>query len=292
MRLRRQVPWIHRYSRLLIGVIALLGVVNTGYLTWQKLSQTPGLCSAGGCNTVLASDYASFAGIPLTLMGLLSYVAIAVMAFAPSFIDPQSKRSAHQQLNTVTWLAMLALATGIAIFSGYLMILLAYVIKAACPFCIFSAISAAAIFLLTIFGREWEDIGQAIFIGIGAALLAAVTSLIFYNSVQPAIVSSLEPTTNPVQGTGWDIKTTSGPAEIALAEHLTKQGAKMYGAYWCHHCYVQKQLFGKQGWDRAPYSVLRMPLKTNPNQKCVRQQGLKVFPLGLLMAKPNRARRS
>ncbi|NER83769.1 MAG: Vitamin K epoxide reductase, partial [Leptolyngbya sp. SIO1D8] len=30
----------------------------------------------------------------------------------------------------------------------------------------------------------------------------------------------------------------------ALAEHLTDQGAIMYGAYWCPHCANQKELFG------------------------------------------------
>lgn len=30
----------------------------------------------------------------------------------------------------------------------------------------------------------------------------------------------------------------------ALARHLSKIGAKMYGAYWCPHCQHQKTLFG------------------------------------------------
>lgn len=30
----------------------------------------------------------------------------------------------------------------------------------------------------------------------------------------------------------------------ALAHHLSKIGAKMYGAYWCPHCQHQKTLFG------------------------------------------------
>ena len=31
------------------------------------------------------------------------------------------------------------------------------------------------------------------------------------------------------------IETVSGDAEVALAEHLAKSGAKFYGAQWCTH---------------------------------------------------------
>ena len=47
---------------------------------------------------------------------------------------------------------------------------------------------------------------------------------------------------------GWPITTTSGPAEMALAEHLVDSGATMYGAWWCPACYAQKQLFGAEAF--------------------------------------------
>ncbi|MBC6477589.1 MAG: hypothetical protein GDA56_07175 [Hormoscilla sp. GM7CHS1pb] len=49
---------------------------------------------------------------------------------------------------------------------------------------------------------------------------------------------------------GKPIRRTSSPAKIALAQHLQQIGAKMYGAYWCHHCHKQKQMFGKQAIAR------------------------------------------
>jgi hypothetical protein len=49
------------------------------------------------------------------------------------------------------------------------------------------------------------------------------------------------------------ITTTSGAAELAIANHLTAVGAKMYGAYWCSHCFNQKQLFGKEAWPKVNY---------------------------------------
>ena len=40
--------------------------------------------------------------------------------------------------------------------------------------------------------------------------------------------------------------------ESQLAEHLSNTGAKMYGAYWCPHCALQKQAFG-HAVDLVPY---------------------------------------
>jgi len=49
---------------------------------------------------------------------------------------------------------------------------------------------------------------------------------------------------------------SSTPAKIALAQHLTQIGAKMYGAYWCHHCHKQKQMLGKQAIVQIDYDRL------------------------------------
>ena len=49
---------------------------------------------------------------------------------------------------------------------------------------------------------------------------------------------------------------TSSPASgidaIGLAQYLTDVGAKVYGAFWCSACKVQKDVFGK-AWQYAPY---------------------------------------
>ena len=45
----------------------------------------------------------------------------------------------------------------------------------------------------------------------------------------------------------------STPEQIALADHLRQRGVIFYGAYWCTHCFRQKNLFGQQAGDRLPY---------------------------------------
>ena len=43
---------------------------------------------------------------------------------------------------------------------------------------------------------------------------------------------------------GAQIATVSTPSSRALAAHLERVGARMYGAFWCSHCAEQKAAFG------------------------------------------------
>jgi hypothetical protein len=43
------------------------------------------------------------------------------------------------------------------------------------------------------------------------------------------------------------------PMARPLADHLSKIGAKMYGAYWCEHCQQQKKIFRKVPPTGFPY---------------------------------------
>jgi hypothetical protein len=93
-----------------------------------------------------------------------------------------------------------------------------------------------------------------------------------------AEIESLAPATDMTPQIGWEITATSGKAEIALAKHLAKQGVKMYGAYWCPHCYEQKQLFGKQAWAIVPHVECAEDAKVNPQPKVCTKAGIKGFP--------------
>lgn len=45
----------------------------------------------------------------------------------------------------------------------------------------------------------------------------------------------------------------SSPRAVELAKRLKAAGAKMYGAFWCSHCFEQKEDFGKQALADLPY---------------------------------------
>jgi hypothetical protein len=102
--------------------------------------------------------------------------------------------------------------------------------------------------------------------------------LLYNTAVSGSEITSLAPSTDLQTGIGWEIKSTSGAAEIGLAQHLTKKGVKIYGAYWCPHCYEQKQLFGKQAWGKIKNIECAADAKQNPQPKVCEKAGIKGFP--------------
>lgn len=60
-------------------VLALLGVGITSYLTYNHYSGDSAICAVvEGCDVVLNSKYSKLLGVPLSLLGLIGYLAIAV----------------------------------------------------------------------------------------------------------------------------------------------------------------------------------------------------------------------
>ncbi|MFM7713642.1 MAG: hypothetical protein ACKO7A_13315, partial [Microcystis sp.] len=117
-----------------------------------------------------------------------------------------------------------------------------------------SALFALTLLILTIVGREWEGLGQIILPLVVVALVTLLGTLAVYAGVNsPTVTGGKEEITQPMTAAtppyGWEVTTVSGEAEIALAKHLKAIGAKEYGAFWCPHCYDQKQLFGKEAGE-------------------------------------------
>lgn len=239
---RRSTPWIHRWSRTVMGAIAAIGVVETAYLTIAKFTTGSVICPTSGCDKVLNSPYATvFGTVPLSLLGCLAYLSIAILALAPKAVNPNTNKGLHSQLENKTWQALFIISAAMVIFSSYLMYLMAFEIKELCIYCISSAVFSLSLFVLVLVGREWEDIGQLVFTGILVAMVSSIGALGLYNSVRsPAASVSTPGIVAPA------VTTTSGPAQLALARHLREIGAKEYGAYWCPHCHEQKMLFGKE----------------------------------------------
>ncbi|KAI8464566.1 MAG: hypothetical protein J3K34DRAFT_474223 [Monoraphidium minutum] len=50
-----------------------------------------------------------------------------------------------------------------------------------------------------------------------------------------------------------EVTRESSDRAVALAARLRDAGAKMYGAFWCSHCFEQEQAFGKQAMAAFPY---------------------------------------
>lgn len=239
---RRSTPWIHRWSRTVMGAIAAIGVVETAYLTIAKFTTGSVICPTSGCDKVLNSPYATvFGTVPLSLLGCLAYLSVAILALAPKAVNPNTNKGLHSQLENKTWQALFIITAAMVIFSSYLMYLMAFEIKDVCIYCLSSVLFSLSLFVLVLVGREWEDIGQLVFTGILVAMVSSIGALGLYNSVRSPVASVSTPgIVAPA------VTTTSGPAELALVRHLGEIGAKEYGAYWCPHCHDQKMLFGKE----------------------------------------------
>ncbi|MEO0758654.1 MAG: vitamin K epoxide reductase family protein [Cyanobacteria bacterium J06648_16] len=242
---------IYRWARPIIGAIATMGALGTGYLTVTKLMGGSATCPTAGCDQVLSSAYGSLFGIPLTLFGALAYLSMVVLALGPLVVNPNQNKEQRQRLENLTWPLLFVGATGMMVFSGYLMFVLATELKAACMYCIASATFTVVMFVMTLLGRRWEDQGQLMFRGFIVGVLTLVATLGVYS------ISINGPSATASSGTagavGPVVQNPSGDAELALARHLTEVDAKMYGAYWCPHCYDQKQLFGKDAAKEIPY---------------------------------------
>ncbi|MEA5577547.1 vitamin K epoxide reductase family protein [Anabaena sp. UHCC 0451] len=300
---RRSTPWIHQWSRPLIGAIAGLGILNTGYLTYEKLTGGNTVCTTPegvkGCTDVLSSPWGTVFGQPLALFGLLAYIGMLVLALAPLALKSEEKESKKntKQIENLTWWLLLLGAISMSVFSGYLMYVLAFKLQALCWYCIASALFAVSMLTLTILGRDWEDIGQILFTGVIVVMVTLIGTLGVYSGINPdgtigspdgpQRIAAFVPKEQPNPEFGWEITTTSGESEIALAEHLIKTDAKEYVAYWCPHCHDQKLLFGKEAYKIVSDNIAVECAADSPKGKPELCQAAKIegFPSWIINGK-------
>jgi uncharacterized membrane protein len=262
----RPVPWLYRWSRPLIGGIATLGVVNTAFLTYQRF--TASSCPTETC-AVLASRYATVLGQPLSLFGLFAYLGMAILALAPLLINAETNRTLRNDAEDKTWWMLFLGSLGMLLFSGYLMNVMfsefifggkALGWNGVCPFCLFSAICAAAMFTFTLLGRAWDSIGGMVMSGAIVTMFTLVTTLAIY-APDNSVTAEGYAITDKAGRAEYYVSSQSGEAETALAKHLKTSGASLYTSYTCPHCCEQKQLFGQQATTELPNN------ECNPNGK-------------------------
>ena len=125
-----------RALRAAAAAVALAGVGVAAYLTWAHYSGAAVACvRGGGCETVQHSSYAEIAGVPVALLGLVSYSAIVLLL---------AWDSENARLGAAT-LAFIGL-----LFGGYLLVLQLFVIDALCIWCLANdVLIAPALALLT-----------------------------------------------------------------------------------------------------------------------------------------------
>ena len=126
-----------------IAVLALAGVFVALYLWLHKLGVIGELqCGAGGCETVQASPYADFLGLPVALYGVGGYLAVLIVSLVAARPAYAARRGFDVALAA-------AASLGFA-FTLYLTALELFVIHAICRWCVASAAIITAIWVISL----------------------------------------------------------------------------------------------------------------------------------------------
>ena len=131
---------------MIIALLALAGLFLSWYLWLYKTGAVGTLvCGSGGCESVQFSEYSVFLGVDVTLIGMLGYLAIAVVAVwgvGPSRADSLAPS-----------IILAGLGGGALLFTLRLKFLEFFVIGAVCSWCVVSALLVLAIAVL-----GWSDL--------------------------------------------------------------------------------------------------------------------------------------
>jgi len=114
--------------KITILIFSLLGFVFSLYLYLNK--PDPSFCTFGSCNSVLNSKFSKTLGIDNSLLGIVYFSIAAVLAY----------------LNKEKFLKILSSAG--AIFALYLIIVMLFILKEICYYCLIVDLSAIIIFVI------------------------------------------------------------------------------------------------------------------------------------------------
>ncbi len=119
--------------RMAAALLSLVGVFVSSYLYLYKIGKIGTMaCGTGGCETVQTSEWARFLGIEVSLLGLLGYLGLFLVALAGLQPPLVARRGVALLLVAMSGL-------GVA-FAIYLTVLEVFVIHAICRWCVGSAV--------------------------------------------------------------------------------------------------------------------------------------------------------
>ena len=244
-----------------LGTIASIGVLETSYLTWTKLAAAGETFCGADCASVLNGPYATIpvVGIPLASLGLLAYSTVAFLALQPVIAGPMQDED-----NNRVWLT--AASTTMGVFSVFLMTLLFGVLKENCPFCVISAVLSVSLAKLSWLGGvpPATKLRDGIKYSAGGGLAAVLGAVALFvgapgdtngqvNYAGSLVGNDKTLLASSVTKDPPPILSSSSPRALQVSTDLAALDAKMYGAYWCSHCYEQKERLGKEAMQRIPY---------------------------------------
>lgn len=133
--------------RMSAALLSLTGLFLSAYLYLYKIGRIGTLaCGAGGCETVQQSSWSRFAGIEVSLIGVVGYAGLLVWSLA----------ALQPGLAYRRWPGtLLAILAGIGVvFTAYLTYLELFVIGAVCRWCLGSAVIIVAILVTALLDQR------------------------------------------------------------------------------------------------------------------------------------------
>ena len=128
-----------RVARAGVAVLALAGAGIASYLTYAHYRGIVPVCTTAGCETVLTSEYAELAGVPVAVLGLTAYVLLFGTALGRS-VEAAA--------------AAVAIALGGLGFAAYLLYVQLAILEAVCVWCVASDVVMALVLAAAV-ARFW-----------------------------------------------------------------------------------------------------------------------------------------
>ena len=147
------------FISLLFIILAVIGIADSGFITYEKLAGIVPECGAGfDCGAVLNSKWASIGPIPLAALGLFFYATVftlAVLLFLEfdiqTLVKKYLKLAKNNIINQVTTSELLLLVTTFGfLFSIYLVSIMAFLIGDWCKYCLISAGTSTSLFIVSL----------------------------------------------------------------------------------------------------------------------------------------------
>jgi len=239
-----------------VAAMSSLGALETGYLAFMSLTHGQVACPIDGasCTTILSSSYAFlWDTIPLSLLGCLAYSSVAGLAWLGTQGVESFPWTMGSEKSSMIHIKKSLLGGGVLLGSTslYLLYILATVFSGeVCPWCLGSvalSLGIAALLATISTSQDLEDVAVP-----GAGLMAATVLMLSVGLGNPnASVAGSRITRLDFKEP--EITNESSDFAIRVARRLKESGAEMFGAFWCGHCYEQKQAFGKEAMQDFPY---------------------------------------
>lgn len=147
--MRQRDIWLRR---LMLGLIGL-GLIDTLYLSWLKLTHQEAACAGiGDCDVVNSSPYSELMGIPIAVLGAGMYLLLLLLLWAEPRLTPSGQVRVRYVVFGLTLWGVL--------YSAYLTYIEIAVLHAICPFCVISALVLLFLWVLAIIrvlSAPWDE---------------------------------------------------------------------------------------------------------------------------------------